>query len=494
VTDKKLLLLAVVFTLLLGISACAKTYKVGDIGPAGGIVFYDKGPKTEGWRYLEVAPQSYEFTAPWGFLEWAVVGTDTSIGSGKMNTDIMVSLGNTGNDDSAAIRCSQLEINGFKDWFLPSKDELYQMYQVLHKQNKGSFNDGFYWSSSVWDESDDHKNNSRYCTWLQRFEDGYHITDHYDAKYSRNDELNVRAIRAFGGTMATPETATVEQIANTNTEVATESSPAEPEVVKVEKKPVEHEIISLEDLKSNWAWVITNYSDKNQVVAIEYSSPDALENLTLAVDRTGIFNVKYAGQKVATGSNGDYAPLFEGVTGPYWKVTDGSTLEGWSLLLIPESCLKGLLPLTPFENDAHPAASASDIAKIRALKNGRGMMNTEILATDSRGGRIGLFQFNNTDKEGLFIFAYIHGEKIITIEYTTDVYEGHAYWRVDADPDDICYFEATALCETDEGLVIAFLWGAPEGTGHHLMIEKDGQFVDFISDGWYYDHWSNSWH
>ena len=34
----------------------SKEYKVGDRGPSGGWVFYDKGKSTDGWRYLETAP------------------------------------------------------------------------------------------------------------------------------------------------------------------------------------------------------------------------------------------------------------------------------------------------------------------------------------------------------------------------------------------------------------------------------------------------------
>ncbi len=29
------------------------SHQIGDTGPAGGIVFYDKGDDTDGWRYLE---------------------------------------------------------------------------------------------------------------------------------------------------------------------------------------------------------------------------------------------------------------------------------------------------------------------------------------------------------------------------------------------------------------------------------------------------------
>ena len=34
----------------------AQEYKVGDTGPAGGLIFFDKGALTNGWRYLEAAP------------------------------------------------------------------------------------------------------------------------------------------------------------------------------------------------------------------------------------------------------------------------------------------------------------------------------------------------------------------------------------------------------------------------------------------------------
>jgi hypothetical protein len=70
----------------------APSYKIGDTGPAGGIVFYDKGNNAGGWRYLEAAPASTEWTG----VQWAadggskVGGTKNGIGDGKKNTQAIV--------------------------------------------------------------------------------------------------------------------------------------------------------------------------------------------------------------------------------------------------------------------------------------------------------------------------------------------------------------------------------------------------------------------
>jgi len=186
-TVNNVVLLAIVTTLLLGLSACAKNYKLGDTGPAGGTIFYDKGQKTDGWRYLEVAPASTEFKANWGCEGVSVTGTDTAIGSGRKNTEIIAS--NTSNNPYTAVsRCIQLEVKGYKDWFLPSKDELEQMYKVLYGQNIGGFSGDRYWSSSVAEEED--------FSWYQRFEDGFQGGLNNIYSY-RDNELTVRAVRAF---------------------------------------------------------------------------------------------------------------------------------------------------------------------------------------------------------------------------------------------------------------------------------------------------------
>ena len=136
------------------------TYKIGDTGPAGGIIFYDKGFISDGWRYLEAAPPNTEFTATFGGDELnsillpklALIGIVNlkidrdrlmiAVGTGKENTR-RIDLGG-----SAALMCAQLSINGFYDWFLPSKDELVLMFNNLKVNGLGGFSNRNYWSSS----------------------------------------------------------------------------------------------------------------------------------------------------------------------------------------------------------------------------------------------------------------------------------------------------------------------------------------------------------
>ncbi len=152
-------------------------YAVGDTGPAGGIVFYDKGSYSGGWRYLEAAP-SDQGKVQWGGYGTTVGGTSTAIGSGNSNTEKIVNKLGSGN--YAAKICYDLVLGGHDDWFLPSKDELNELYK--QRTTVGGFASDRYWSSSEY--------SSDYA-WVQRFGNGFQY-DYY--KYA--DEP-VRAVRAF---------------------------------------------------------------------------------------------------------------------------------------------------------------------------------------------------------------------------------------------------------------------------------------------------------
>jgi len=105
--------------------------------------------------------------------------TGTAIGTGPSNTAIIVSHCGTG---TAAQICDALILNGYSDWFLPSHDELNQMY--IQRNVIGGFANSFpfYWSSTE---------NDSQSAWGQLFDNG--------TPYIVNKSLEyyVRAVRAF---------------------------------------------------------------------------------------------------------------------------------------------------------------------------------------------------------------------------------------------------------------------------------------------------------
>jgi len=139
------------------------------IGPGGGIVFYDKGEFKDGWRYLEVAPVKNEFLATWGLYDVACVGTSEGLGTGKANTEAILKLHKTFSETGKAAQlCASLSINGLNDWYLPSKDELNEMY-LFYKNDKddlADFKGKTYWSSSAY------SGDTIFGTWYQRFDTG----------------------------------------------------------------------------------------------------------------------------------------------------------------------------------------------------------------------------------------------------------------------------------------------------------------------------------
>ena len=182
--------------------------KVGDIGPGGGIVFYDAG-RTESWgRYLEIAPKSCEGER----LKWRPANNKKSVyqgslaasirviakqfGVGRANTQTIVSA--FGEGSYAAKFADDLVCGGKDDWFLPSKDELDTAFNRL-AQNRvagndtpvGGFNKGYYWTSS------DYNNTT---AWTQYFMDGQQFdrVQTLDGNAIPPTPFRVRAVRAFG--------------------------------------------------------------------------------------------------------------------------------------------------------------------------------------------------------------------------------------------------------------------------------------------------------
>ena len=154
--------------------------KVGQTGPAGGIIFYDQGNYTGGWRFLEAAPADLRVVNEVPTVDSSTPGyataeryyafgyyispegdqlfsngkttnagteiTQTGLGQGKRNTQMLVAVMgeetykvydsyNPENSKKvtnyAARLCDILEYGGYDDWFLPSYSEAKKMYDNL---------------------------------------------------------------------------------------------------------------------------------------------------------------------------------------------------------------------------------------------------------------------------------------------------------------------------------------------------------------------------
>ena len=151
------------------------SYVIGDVGPAGGIVFYVDASKLHG---LEAAPADQD-PGEWGCNGTEIAGADgRAVGTGAQNTaDILAGCLTAG---IAARIADDYTLNGYHHWFLPSKDELNLLYQ--QKDVVGGFAVDYYWSST--------EGGSGYAR-AQGFDVG---NQEYGDK---NYPLRVRAVRAF---------------------------------------------------------------------------------------------------------------------------------------------------------------------------------------------------------------------------------------------------------------------------------------------------------
>ena len=162
-------------------------FLVGNVGPAGGVVFYDKGGYSDGWRYLEAAWSDQSDGIAWGPLETSVGGTGTGIGDGKSNSETIVAA--LGSGTYAARLCHDLELGGYDDWFLPSRDELDLMYPHLELIGGFPIMDGTVYAGTYWSSSESSKN----AAWHEYIHSG----ELQNMGFGKDAPFKVRAIRAF---------------------------------------------------------------------------------------------------------------------------------------------------------------------------------------------------------------------------------------------------------------------------------------------------------
>ena len=126
--------------------------------------------------------------AQWGCFGANMGANGTAIGTGSQNTNDIINgcndPGTIGTGSIAARYCGDLVLGGYSDWYLPSKDELNQLY--INRVAIGGFTGGFtgmkYWMSKEQDNN---------LGAMQDFGNGnLNIT-------SKNSACCVRAVRSF---------------------------------------------------------------------------------------------------------------------------------------------------------------------------------------------------------------------------------------------------------------------------------------------------------
>lgn len=147
----------------------------------GGVVFYVDGTGQHG---LVCAVSDQSLGIKWFNGTYIVTGaTGDDIGTGQANTSAIVTIQGAGN--YAAQVCNDLSSNGYDDWFLPSKEELKDMYQNKATINPIALANGgsgiataYYWSSTEYSY-----NNASFWP--------------LDIHFLKNNSHRVRAVRAF---------------------------------------------------------------------------------------------------------------------------------------------------------------------------------------------------------------------------------------------------------------------------------------------------------
>ena len=142
----------------------------------GGIIVY---LDSTGQHGLIVATADQSEGIQWYNGSYMVTGaTGTAIGTGLTNTNTIIAA--QGSGSYAASIARDYNGGGYTDWFLPSKDELNQLYE--NKTTNMGFTDYPYWSSTEIDIVNG---------WYQDFNGGYQYDSYKE--YTKP----VRAVRAF---------------------------------------------------------------------------------------------------------------------------------------------------------------------------------------------------------------------------------------------------------------------------------------------------------
>lgn len=155
-------------------------YLIGDTGPAGGIVFYDKGDYSDGWRYLETAAYGWYGGAADPLVQWGAYGYEVGetaktqeVGQGRgvtlatleFHEKLIDSHPDKGlyalnpkgyheknNGSLAAMVTGFHSGGGYDDWYLMTTQEATLLYENFRRKEFGDIMLDKYWCST--EESD----------------------------------------------------------------------------------------------------------------------------------------------------------------------------------------------------------------------------------------------------------------------------------------------------------------------------------------------------
>ncbi len=147
----------------------------------GGVVFYLDG--SGGGLICTVSDQ----TAEWGCKGTEIGADGQDIGTGLQNTIAIVAGCTT--PGIAADICINLSLNGYADWFLPSRSELNEMYAYKTAIDATAIANGgsAFVSDTYWSSTEGFSHNA----WRQSFNNGQQIP------LNKDITIRVRAVRAF---------------------------------------------------------------------------------------------------------------------------------------------------------------------------------------------------------------------------------------------------------------------------------------------------------
>jgi hypothetical protein len=124
-------------------------YSLLETGPGGGLIFIDLGNYDRGWRYMEAINfKNLFYSSFWFDHQFIGLGTSNTIGSGEINSYTYNQKNRAINQLSSMQVLADYTQNGYKDWFLPSIDELREIRETLFLNGLGGFEAGTYWSST----------------------------------------------------------------------------------------------------------------------------------------------------------------------------------------------------------------------------------------------------------------------------------------------------------------------------------------------------------